>query len=136
MLRRARQRVHGTISSIYERLAGELVQVEEFWDDDQRFYGHQYLGLVALHHGDVATARAELLSAGKYGRRSPVLASFGPELPLAKELLDRGERDTVIAFLDDLEVIWEYEAERVRKWRAAVRRGETPSLDRFGPDQY
>jgi hypothetical protein len=56
---------------------------------------HLVLGLLALRNDDVATARSQLLEAGKTPG-SPQLNSFGLNMMPASELLKRGERDAVI----------------------------------------
>ena len=57
--------------------------------------GHLVLGRVALRHGDVGKAKDELLAAGKTAG-SPQLDSFGPNMALAKDLLEAQERETVL----------------------------------------
>jgi hypothetical protein len=57
--------------------------------------GNMIRGLVTLRRGNVAQAAQDLLDAGKTSG-SPVLNSFGPNVTLAKELLEKGERDAVL----------------------------------------
>src|SRR5690606_1423435 len=56
-------------------------------------------GRIALHEGKIEEAKTFLLSAGKT-KGSPQLNSFGPNMTLAKELLENGEREVVIQYLD------------------------------------
>jgi TonB family protein len=91
--------------------------------------GHIVLGLLALHHDDVTTAGQELLEAGKTPG-SPTLNSFGPDMTLANELLKKGERDTVLQYLELCRKFWKMGAERLDSWSAAVREGMNPT---FGP---
>jgi hypothetical protein len=49
-------------------------------------------------NGDIEEAKKQLLLAGKTPS-SPQLNSFGPNMILAKELLDKGEKDTVLHYL-------------------------------------
>lgn len=78
------------------------------WNHGNRvFTANETLGRIAVKRGDYAEARRCLrAAAGSPG--SPQLNSFGPDCILAHELLEHGskeDRDTVLAFLDD-----------VRKW--------------------
>jgi hypothetical protein len=56
-----------------------------------RFTMATWLGLIAVHKNDIETARRELLESGKTPG-SPTLNSFGPNMILAKELLEKGAR--------------------------------------------
>jgi len=53
------------------------------------------LGRLALRDGNIAAAKAFLLEAGK-STGSPQMNSFGPNLSLAKDLLQKGEKEVVI----------------------------------------
>jgi len=99
--------------------------------DGQAIYtANIVLGRVALARGDRAAALDHLARAGKT-RGSAVLGSFGPELELADELLQLGERAAVSSFLVEVERFWSSGRERVAAWRAAIEGGESPRLDRF-----
>jgi hypothetical protein len=68
------------------------------------YQAHSALGRIALRKGDRATARQELRAAGRTPG-SPQLNSFGPQLTLARELLEQGQpadREAVVALLDDV----------------------------------
>ena len=88
--------------------------------------GHILLGQVGLAAGDVAGAREHLLAAAATPG-SPQLSSFGPDFTLARALLDRGERDTVLSYLEDCKRFWPLGG-LLDQWKAAISRGETPSL--------
>jgi len=63
------------------------------------------LGRVALREGDIEEAKIYLmLSAETTG--SPQLNSFGPSFILARELLQQGEKNTVLGYLDRIAVFW------------------------------
>ncbi len=65
--------------------------------------GHTILGRIALAHGDVAEAKAELLAS------LPAIAPTGyfePNRTLAQDLLDHDERDIVIQFLNQCREFW------------------------------
>ncbi len=87
--------------------------------------GHLVLGLVALRKDDVSTARRELLEAGKTPG-SPQLNSFGPNMMLANELLERGERETVLEYLDLCWAFWKMGGKQLDSWSEAVRKNDTP----------
>jgi len=63
------------------------------------YVAEEVLGLVALQRDDLAKAREYLVESPKYGG-SAFLMSFGPDLELARELLKKGETDTVLKFLE------------------------------------
>ncbi len=109
------------------------------------YEANQILGLAALKKGDIASAKRYLIAAGKT-RGSPQLDSFGPEMTLAQGLLAKGEKDTVLEFLDLVAIFWarpkpghpEEFAELLRQhaatiegWKAEIRAGRQPTLDRF-----
>jgi hypothetical protein len=66
--------------------------------------GHTVLGRIALAHGDVAEAKAELLAS------VPLVPAGGiylePNRTLAQDLADHGERDVVIQFLEQFREFW------------------------------
>ncbi len=109
------------------------------------YEANQILGLAALRKGDIAAAKRYLIAAGKT-RGSPQLDSFGPEMTLAQRLLEKGEKETVLEFLDLVAKFWGTPkpglAEKFAKlsrqhtatiegWKAEIRSGGQPSLDRF-----
>jgi hypothetical protein len=69
------------------------------------YSANELLGRVALREGDLDAAKKYLLTAGKT-KGSPQLNSFGPNFTLARELAEKGERDTVIEFLDLVGLFW------------------------------
>ena len=84
----------------YAKAADELKAAE----DD----GHMVLGRVALKRGDVETAKRELLLAGATPG-SPQLDSFGPNMSLAKDLLEKKQADTVIEYFALCVKFWKLE---------------------------
>jgi hypothetical protein len=89
--------------------------------------GHMVLGLVALHEANVVKAKAELAEAGK-ATGSPVLMSFGPNMSLAKALLEKGERDAVLEYFAACRRFWQMGGARLDEWTAAVKKGEVPNF--------
>lgn len=94
---------------------------------DATHVGNLVLGHLALEEGDVETAKAHLLAAGRVPGSS-VLKSFGPHFLLAKQLLERGERETVIEYFDLCAKFWELDKGRLERWKDAVRRGAMPDF--------
>jgi hypothetical protein len=92
--------------------------------------GNLVLGRLALQGGDVGKAREHLLAAGRVSG-SPVLKSFGPNMLLAKELVERGERETVVEYFHLCGKFWEHEGGKLGRWEAVVKQGGTPD---FGPN--
>ncbi len=94
--------------------------------DGQAFHdGHIVLGRVALKGGDVEQAKAQLLRGG----RTPgggSLTSFGPNMSLAKELAERGERDTVVAYLELCRSFWP--KPQLNTWIQTLREGKVPNF--------
>ena len=63
------------------------------------------LGRIALAEGDVAVAKKRLLAFAD-SKGSPRMNSFGPNMQLAKDLLARGEDDTVIEYFERCGKFW------------------------------
>ena len=121
------------------KLAAELLKATS--PDDRNYgdhvhNGHRFLGHAALKAGDVATAKAELAKAGK-APASMMMERAGPSLTLAKALLEKGEKDAVLAYLEDVAELWPTGVDTVDQWIDQIKKGETPELDnrraRFGP---
>ena len=89
--------------------------------------GNMVLGQVALRQGNAAGARQYLLEAGKTGG-SPQLNSFGPNMRLAKELLDAGDRDSVLRYFDLCRSFWKMGGQKLDAWTAMVRGGGKPDF--------
>ena len=89
------------------------------------------LGHVALAKGDVQAAKDHLLAAGRTPG-SPQLGSFGPDMSLAKALLEKGERDAVIEYLKLCGKFWKMGRERLKLWTKTLQSGGTPTFDERG----
>lgn len=100
----------------------------EKWNRGNRIHtGNTVLGRIALAGGDAEKAKAFLIEAGKCGG-SPQLDSFGPDMTLANELLQRGETDAVVEYLELCGGFWKKKT--TDRLVAAIKRGEKPVLDR------
>jgi TonB family protein len=85
------------------------------------------LGLVALEAGHPLDARKHLLEAGKVPG-SPSLNSSGPNMLLAKKLLEIGDRDAVLEYLSLCRRFWLDGKDKLDEWSATVRGGGVPSF--------
>ena len=118
---------------------------------------HQILGLAALQEGRTSDAKAFLLTAGKTPG-SPQLDSFGPSMVLAQKLLGKGEKQTVIEYLDLVEKFWGHTSDaqmarlekqspdiaassrqldlrhqqQIADWKAQIAAGQKPTLNMSG----
>lgn len=115
-----------------EKYARELLKIAPQFPKDWNYgnaihKGHLVLGHVALHRNDIETAKTELLAAGKTPG-SPQLNSFGPNMSLAKALLDKGETETVIAYFDECSVFWKRHLAKLSEWREDVMAGRMPNF--------
>ena len=89
--------------------------------------GNMILGLVALQHGDIPGAKQYLLASGQTPG-SPQLDSFGPNMTLAKALLEKGETDTVVAYLESCKVFWKMGGRELQNWIVLVKGGGNPDF--------
>jgi len=86
------------------------------------------LGKVALSRDrDAAAAGTWLLAAGKTVG-TPALDTFGPNMSLAKDLIDAGERDTVLQFFEECRSFWKNGAEKLTQWIDDVKKGRAPGF--------
>ncbi|MGC9970786.1 MAG: energy transducer TonB [Bryobacteraceae bacterium] len=109
--------------------ASELLgQRERDWNYGNAIHaGNMVLGLVALRNGSVGQAKHYLLEAGKTPG-SPTLDSFGPNMALAKELLEKGEREVVLEYFSLCKAFWKMGGQRLEAWAATVRKGGVPDF--------
>ena len=112
--------------------ANEALTIAEKYETDWNYgnaihKGHLILGRIALHNRDIAEAKKQLLLAGKTPG-SPQLGSFGPNMILARELLEIGEVETVLAYLDLCEKFWDFDLVKLNRWRDQVSKGESPNF--------
>lgn len=98
------------------------------WNDGNAIHdGNMVRGLVALHSGNVEQAAKDLIEAGKT-TGSPQLNSFGPNMTLASELLEKGQRDAVLEYLTLCKKFWTLGADRLDAWIDAIRTGGKPDF--------
>jgi len=85
------------------------------------------LGRVALREGDLAGAKGYLFSSLDASAARDITFS-GPVLILAKELMERGERDTVLQYLENCLALWPRGEPILRMWIAEIQEGKTPNF--------
>jgi len=101
---------------------------------------NQVLGRVALRQGNRDEAKRALLAAGATPG-SPTLDSYGPRFVLARELLDKGEKEVVLQYLDSIGRFWGHDdpkrpqhravaaeqAALLAKWKQEIQAGKIPT---------
>jgi tetratricopeptide (TPR) repeat protein len=85
------------------------------------------LGRVAVAEGRLPDAVTFLRAAGATPG-SPQLNSFGPNMSLAKDLLERGETESVLAYFEACRVFWKMGGSRLDAWRQDVEAGRIPNF--------
>ncbi len=89
--------------------------------------GNIVLGRIAVRKGDLEEAKRRLLAAGETPG-SPVLGSFGPNWNLAQELIAKGERDAVLAYIELCRKFWKLDRGRLDSWASTIRSGGSPNF--------
>lgn len=97
----------------------------EWWDGDVRHHANLVLGRIALAEDDVARAKVHLLAAGRVAGTA-TLGSFGPNMKLAHDLLERGEREVVLEYFELCSRFWD--PERLADWADLVEKGRIPDF--------
>ena len=77
-------------------------------------------GRIALKNGKKDEAKQRLLEAGK-SPGSPQMNSFGPNMSLARDLLEKGERETVLQYFDLCRKFWKMGQDRLDLWTLNVK---------------
>jgi hypothetical protein len=114
------------------KLAEELARLAPKYPTDWNYgnaiqVANQVLGRIALAAGNVTEAKRRLLASAD-SKGSPQMNSFGPNLQLAKDLLAKGESQTVVEYFTRCGTFWKMGADRLAAWTAAVNKGETPDF--------
>jgi hypothetical protein len=95
----------GEVKGAVQEMLANNTDLKSWNYGNVEYTANELLGRVALREGNTDAAGKYLLAAGKT-KGSPQLKSFGPRFTLARELAEKGERDTVIQFLDLVGVFW------------------------------
>jgi hypothetical protein len=104
-------------------------EIPEFFRSDGNaiHYSHLVLGRVALREGNLEVAKVHLIESGKT-TGSPNLGSFGPNMSLAKEVLENGEREAVLEYLELCSVFWKSGSEMLTEWKGQIHQGKIPEF--------
>jgi tetratricopeptide (TPR) repeat protein len=96
------------------------------WDfRHSRFYGNYVLGQAALLEGDVEEAERYLPRAAD-SDQSERFSGFGPNMMLAKDLLECGRRDAVIEYLEKCKKLWQ--DDKLDRWIRLIKKGRIPDF--------
>lgn len=106
---------------------------EEMLNDDSGNFqsvhvAHIVLGSIALQNGNMISAIDHLCLAARVGR-SPRLSSYGPMMSLAQALLEEGEREAVIDYLNHCKKFWRSGTKRLTNWVGEIETGRSPILE-------
>jgi hypothetical protein len=89
--------------------------------------GNLVLGRIALHEGRTQEAGQYLLAAGS-SQGSPTMNSFGPNMSLAQDLLEKGQRDVVLQYFELCRKFWTMDHGKLDQWSNEVRAGKIPDF--------
>ena len=85
------------------------------------------LGFIQCLEGRIDEAAVSLQRSIGTGS-TPVLATFGPSMRLARELLVQGRRTEVLEYLDECRLIWERGDAILDRWEEEIREGRIPDF--------
>ena len=117
-----------------KNLSDEYLELAAHFKQDWNYGNaiHQantFLGLAALEENDISLANEYLINAGRT-TGSPQLNSFGPNMMLAKRLLEKGEVEVVLEYLKLCKGFWYWYLRiwSTRKWKKAISNGIQPNF--------
>ena len=87
------------------------------------------LGRLALKEGRTAEAIEFLLASAKDNPGSPAISTFGPNMSLARDLLEHGEREAVLQYFELCRGFWVSPHNRLNEWSTAIKSGAPPKFD-------
>ena len=103
---------------------------EEGWNYGNRVHhGNLVLGRIALREGKIEEAKSRLIAAGRTPG-SPQLNSFGPNMALAKALLEIGEQEVVLKYFELCAKFWNSDRakDKLDKWGVLAAAGRIPDF--------
>ena len=84
-------------------------------------------GRIELQKGNIEKAKEYLILAAKTNG-SPQLNSFGPNMSLAKELLEQKETIIVMEYFDLCKKFWKSDYNKLNDWKKTAQNGEIPEF--------
>lgn len=118
----------GDAQKYAQELLGLLPQFEKNWN-----YGNAVqdanlvLGRIAVREGRLDDAKRYLLAAGN-SPGSPQMNTFGPNMSLAKDLLEKGEKEVVLEYFELCRQFWEMNNGKLDKWSKEAKEGKIPDF--------
>jgi len=115
-----------------QSLARELLQMAPSYTrepdyGDAIYDGYTVMGRVALDRGNLPLARQYLLNAATTPG-SPALTRNGPDMTLAKELVEKEQAPAVLQFLILCREFWKNDGGRLTAWSDAIRSHQMPEF--------
>ena len=115
-----------------QRLAIEALDLAGRFPDDWNHGnaihdGHVVLGRIALLDGNRELAIEHLYLAGETPG-SPQLNSFGPNMTLARDLLQQGEWDSVYNYLEQCRAFWKLGRREIDLWQELISSRQIPDF--------
>ena len=97
------------------------------WNVEQ---GHTVLGRIAIDTGEIGEAERQLSLAAdaRFRVRSRIVLG-DPDFTLARELLERGRIEPVLAYLESCRGTWAYGDQHIDRWMEAIKAGREVDLD-------
>lgn len=101
--------------------------LEKYRDADSIHAAHQILGRIALREDRLDEAEQHLLDSARV-KGSPALMSFGPSMILAKELLEKNRKQTVLEYFELCGKFWTMGGKRLKDWSESIQNNEAPDF--------
>ncbi|MFM2294157.1 MAG: hypothetical protein RLZZ350_570 [Verrucomicrobiota bacterium] len=111
-----------------EELAALTLQYSKDWNYGNAIQDANIVfGRLAVRDGKITEAKNFLLLAGK-SPGSPQMDSFGPNMSLAKDLLQHGESEVVLEYFELCKKFWDGKFSTLDAWRDEVKAGRIPEF--------
>ncbi|MCW3100013.1 MAG: hypothetical protein JWL77_5631 [Chthonomonadaceae bacterium] len=109
--------------------ATKILRLSAQYDPDKQaaaiYQGNWLLGRLAVKSGDLEKAKSYLLASGRVSG-SQGLKALGPNMRLAKELLEKGEQQTVLDYFALCAEYWKNP--KLKQWTEEVKAGKIPDF--------
>lgn len=109
-----------------EELLVLMSDFEDNWNYGNAVHdANMVLGRVAVKEGRIDDAKDFLIKAGETPG-SPQLDSFGPNMSLAKDLLEIDEKEAVLEYFELCRKFWDMGHDDLDKWSKKAKAGKVP----------